>query len=232
MKSALFIVFLSFALGLPAHAAEGGLPYTWSDQTGPREMPWLGKGGRARWWVMDKTKPWDIMNPRGPELERRWGPSGRSGTNPYEDADHAMEYLARSGFLKPWPVYPPEVSQQGAVAFPYRITIVAIHPTVAVLRFDLAAVIEDPIPFSRGAFPPSQYEIYPDQGLGWSKTLNRVMFGTHVSSRGSLMWFCPEANIGPTPLDVASGHTEIALKDFRLAVDRKGEELELTWRAR
>ena len=143
-----------------------------------------------------------------------------------------MQFLAQAGFLKPWPAYPSDSSQKDALALPYRITIVAIQPTVAIIRFDLAAAIEDPIPFSRGAFPPSQYQTYPDQGLGWAKTPNRILFGTHVVNRGSMMWFCPDANVAPTALDVSSGHTEIALKDFHLAVDRKGEELEFTWRGR
>lgn len=58
------------------------------------------------------------------------------------------------------------------------------------------------------------------------------MFGTHVANHGSMMWFCPEANVPPTLLDVSSGHAEIALKDFRLAVDRKGDDLEFAWRGR
>ncbi len=233
MKTSAFIATLILAASLPVHAQQGGgLPFTWSDQTGARDMPWLGKGGRAHWYLMDKSKPWDFMNPRGAEIEKRWGSSGRSGTSPYQDAEHAMEFLTRIGFVKPWPAYPSETPEGQMVAFPYRVTIVAIQPTVAIVRFDLAGAIEDPIPFGRGAYPPSQYQTYPDQGLGWGKTPNRIMFGTHVLNRGSLLWFCPEANVGPTPLDVSSGRAEIVLKDFRLAVERKGDELEVTWRGR
>ena len=233
MKTILLAALLLLATALPATAAqEGALPFVWSDQTGEREMPWMGKGGKARWYVIDKSKPWVIMNPRGPDRAWHWGSSGRSGTSPYEDADRAMEFLARAGFLKPWPAYPPDSSHRDAVALPYRITIVAIQPTVAILRFDLSATIEDPIEFSRGSFPSNQSQIYPDQGLGWSRTPNRIMFGTHVANRGSMMWFCPDANVAPTPLDASSGHAEIALKDFRLAVDRKGDDLEFAWRGR
>ena len=204
----------------------------WSDQTGARDMPWLANGERARWFTMDKTKPWDIMNPRGPEIEKRWGGSGRSGSSPYGDAERAMEYLASTPFMKAWPAYPPDSSQKEAIAFPFRATIVAIQPTVVVLRFDLSGAIEDPTEFSWGAFPKSQEAHFTDQGLGWPKTPNRVMFGTHVVSRGSMWWFCPEENIPPTPLDMSSGTAQIALKDFKLAVLRKGDEIEFAWRKR
>ena len=226
--------FLAAALAmavLPSFA-DNAPPFFWGDQTGKRDMPWLGKGGRAHWYAMDKTKPWDFMNPRGPTIETRWGASGGSGESPYETAQRAMEYLGRIGFLKPWPVYPSDSSQKDASALPYRITIVAIQPTVAILRFDLSAAIEDPIPFSFGAFPPSQRESSELQGLNWASTPNRIMFGTHIFDRGSLLWFSPDAQVPPTRLDMASGHGEIALKDFRLRVEKKGEELEVVWRNR
>jgi hypothetical protein len=211
---------------------EVGLPFVWSDQTGKRDMPWVGKGGRARWFIIDRTRPWDIMDPRGPKLDWSWGSSGSSGENPYKAADRAMAYLGSTGFLKPWPMYPSDSSHKDAYALPFRVTVVAIQPLVAIMRFDLAAPIEDPIEFSAGAFPPSQLHDYPEQHLGWSAAPNQLMFGTHVVDRGSLLWFSPDEKVPPTPLDVSSGHAEIALKDFRLAVDRKGGELEVTWRKR
>jgi hypothetical protein len=213
-------------------AQDMALPFIWSDQTGKRDMPWMGKGGRARWFVIDKTKPWDFMNPRGPTLERHWGSSGGSGTSPYEDADRMMAYLDRVGFLKQWPRYPADSGHNDAVALPYRITVVAIQPTVAILRFDLASIVEDPIEFSFGAFPASQRDNATDQELTWSNVPNRIMMGTRVAHNGSMMWFCPEENIAPRPLDVSSGHAEIALKNFKLGVDLKGEEYEVAWRAR
>jgi hypothetical protein len=231
MRTILFAVSMMLAT-LAAAAEQTGLPFVWSDQTGTREMPWMGKGGRAHWYVIDKTKPWDIMNPRGPTLEWHWGSSGRSGTSPYEDADRAMSYLASVGFMKRWPVYPEDSSQKDAIALPYRITIVSIQPVVAILRFDLSAAIEDPIEFAFGALPASHREHSTDQELAWSKTPNRIMIGTHVASNGALLWFCPEANVPPTPLDLSSGRAQIALKDFRLDVEKKGEELEFSWRAR
>lgn len=213
-------------------AEQVGLPFVWSDQTGKRDMPWMGKGGRAHWYVIDKTKPWDFMNPRGPTLEWHWGSSGGSGTSPYEDSEHMMAYLDRVGFLKPWPRYPSDSNHKDAIALPYRITIVSIQPTVAILRFDLAGVVEDPIEFSFGAFPPSQRDNATDQGLAWANTPNRIMMGTHLANNGSMMWFCPEENIAPRPLDVSSGHAEMMLKDFKLGIDLKGGEFEVAWRKR
>jgi hypothetical protein len=61
---------------------------------------------------------------------------------------------------------------------------------------------------------------------------NPTMFGARVADRGSLLWFSPDAKVPPTALDLASGHAEIALRDFRLAVERKGGELEVSWHAR
>ena len=218
--------------GLPVRADEVALPFVWSDQTGKRDMPWLGKGGRARWYRIDRTKPWDFMNPRGPTIETHWGASGGSGEDPYGTAERARAYLASVGFLKPWPVYPSDASQRDAPALPYRVTIVAIQPTVAILRFDLSAAIADPTEFAFGALPPSQRGQPDLQMLNGAGLPNPTMFGAHVVDRGSLLWFSPDAKVPPTALDLASGHAEIALGDFRLAVERKGGELEVSWRAR
>ncbi len=49
------------------------------------------------------------------------------------------------------------------------------------------------------------------------------MMGTHVVSNGSMMWFCPEENIAPRPLDVSSGHAEMMLKDFKLGLSSRVE---------
>ncbi|HEY2628707.1 MAG TPA: hypothetical protein VGI57_06235, partial [Usitatibacter sp.] len=196
LLSAVTATLLSAALASFA-AQEVALPFVWSDQTGKRDMPWMGKGGRAHWYVIDKTKPWDFMNPRGPTLEWHWGSSGGSGTSPYEDTDRMVAYLDRVGFLKPWPRYPTDSNHKDSVALPFRITIVAVQPTVAILRFDLAGLVEDPTEFSFGAFPPSQRDNSTDQELAWSNTPNRIMMGTHVVNNGSMLWFCPEENIAP-----------------------------------
>ena len=230
MRTLLIAITITFASA--SHAGDVALPFVWSDQNGTREMPWMGRGGRAHWFVIDKTKPWDFMNPRGPTRETHWGSGGGSGESPWETAERAMDFLGAVGFLKPWPVYPGDSSQKDAVALPFRITIISIKPTVAILRFDLAAAIEDPIPFSAGAYPPSQSEIYPDQSLGWARTPNKIMFGTHLVDRGTLLWFCPDEKIAPSPLNLSTGHVEIVLREFRLAVDRKDGELEVTWKRR
>jgi hypothetical protein len=205
------------------------MPFVWNDLTGQRDMPWMGKGGRAHWYVIDRTKPWDVMDPRGPKKETHWGASGSSGESPWETGRRAIEYLARSGALKPWPVYPVAADSlvKGASTFPYRITIVAIEPTVAILRFDLSAAIPDPIPFSFGAYPPSQREQSELQGLLNTDTPNAVMFGTHIASGGSLLWFSPDAQVPPTPLELSGGSAEISAKGLRLRIEQRGAEIEV-----
>ena len=203
------------------------MPYVWNDVTGNRDMPWLGKGGRAHWYKRDVTKPWDVMNPRGPTIETHWGASGGSGESPWDTSNRALAYLERVGMLKDWPAYPPIEGQPRRVAFPFRITIVCIEPTVAILRFDLGATIEDPIEFSFGAYPPSQRSNTPDQHAGGGIITNVVMFGTHVVNRGSLSWFSPDAQVPPTPLDLSSGRTRISVKGIAFDVERKGEEIEV-----
>jgi hypothetical protein len=226
-----FLFALGFALAAPCFAADGGrpalVPYVWNDVTGSRDMPWLGRGGRARWYMRDTTKPWDIMDPRGPKIETHWGASGGSGESPYETANRAVAYLERIGVMKPWPMYPVAEGAGPRRAFPYRITIVCIEPIVAILRFDLSAVIEDPIEFSFGAYPPRLRDNSSDQRLGWPGIANSVMFGTHVSSRGSLLWFSSDAQVPPTPLDLSSGRARIALRDVSFEVERRGEEIEV-----
>jgi len=222
---------LVLALATPCRAADGGppklLPYVWNDVTGSRDMPWLGRSGRARWYMRDVTKPWDFMDPRGPKIETRWGASGGSGESPYETANRAVAYLERIGAMKAWPMYPQAEGADPRRAFPYRITIVCIEPVVAILRFDLSAVIEDSIEFSFGAYPPRHRDNASDQRLGWPGIANAVMFGTHVSSRGTLSWFSPDAQVPPTPLAFSNGRARIALRDLNFEVEHRGEEIEV-----
>jgi len=223
------LLVMALALAAPSYAADdrrGLIPYVWNDVTGDRDMPWMGKGGRARWFLRDTTKPWD-MDPRGPKIEIRWGSSGASGQSPYDAAERAVSYLDRIGALKAWPSYPTAEGVGPRRAFPYRVTIVCIEPVVAILRFDLSAVIEDPIEFSFGAYPPRHRENSTDQRLGWPGVANAVMFGTHVSSRGSLLWFSPDAQVAPTVLDLSSGRARIALRDVSFDVVRQAEEIEV-----
>ena len=225
MKAPAFVFVL--ALAIPVFAAEERalVPYVWNDVTGQRDMPWMGSGGRARWFKRDVTKPWDVMNPRGPTIETRWGASGSSGEAPYATGDRTAAYLASSGFVKPWPSYPTGPGVAPRTAFPYRVTIVCIEPVVAILRFDLSAAIEDPIEFSFGAYPASLRDNAVDQQVSGAGLANAVMFGTRVSSRGTLLWFSPEANVPPTPLVFTGGRAKIALKGFVLELEQRGEEI-------
>jgi hypothetical protein len=220
-------IALMLALAPPVLAADErpGLPFVWTDVTGKRDMPLMGSGSRARWYKRDTTKPWDVMNPRGPTIETRWGASGASGESPYATGDRTVAYLASVGFLKAWPAYPVAQGVAPKSAFPYRVTIVCIEPVVAILRFDLSAAVEDPIEFSFGAYPPSLRDGAVDQHVSGAGIANSVMFGTHVSSHGSLLWFSPEGQVAPTPLELAGGRAKLQLKGFALEVERRGEEL-------
>ena len=222
MKRAAILFFAAMA-----SAASAQLPYLWSDETGDRDMPWMGSGGRAHWYKRDVTSPLDIMNPRGPTIETHWGSSGRSGESPYDTGDRAVAYLERVGALADWPTYPKVDERPGERAYPYRITIVCIEPTVAILRFDLSAAIPDPIEFSFGAFPPSRQDHSPTDTVSGGRNANPVMFGTRVSSRGSLWWFSPDAQVPPTPLDLSSGRAKIAVRGVTLDLQQRGEEIEV-----
>jgi hypothetical protein len=209
----------------PLAAAESLVPYVWNDVTAGRDMPWLGKGGRAHYFKRDVSKPWDVMNPRGPTIERRWGASGGSGEDPFDTGDKTVAYLQRVGTLKGWPSYPPYDGHPGNIAFPFRITIVCIEPVVAIMRFDLSAAIADPIEFFDAAYAPSSRgDAAVDQSVSSGSLVNAVMFGTRVSARGSLWWFSPDAQ-PPTPLDLSAGRARIVVKGVTLEVEKKGEEI-------
>jgi hypothetical protein len=171
------------------------------------------------------TKPWDFMNPRGPTIETTWGSRGGSGESPSATGDRAAAYLASTGFMKPWPWYPVAQDVAARVAFPYRVTIVCIEPTVAILRFDLSAAIEDPIEFSFGAYPASLRETAYDQRVSGEGLANAIMFGTRVANGATLLWFSPEAKAPPTPLDFAGGRARIAVKGVTLELERRGGEI-------
>jgi hypothetical protein len=210
------------AAALPAAAQ---LPFAWSDATGARDMPWMGSGGRARWFKRDATKVTDVMNPRGPTIETRWGASGRSGESPYATGDRTMAYLASTGFLRPWPAYPVGPGVAPRRAFPYRVTIACLDPVVAILRFDLSAAIEDPLEFSFAAFPASLRSTAVDQHVGSSGVANAVMFGTRVAAGTTMLWFSPEAQVPPTPLDLSSGRARIAVQGVTLELEKRGDEV-------
>src|SRR5262249_6833517 len=126
MRRAPLLFALALALAAPSFARDDRalVPYVWNDMTGGRDMPWMGSGGRAKWYMRDTTKPWDIMNPRGPTIETRWGSSGGSGESPWTTGERAVAYLRRIGALKGWPTYPHIDGREDRAAFPYRVTIV------------------------------------------------------------------------------------------------------------
>ena len=201
------------------------IPFVWNDVTGARDMPWRGAGGRAKWFVRDTTTPLDAMDPRGPKIETRWGASGGSGESPYATGDRAADYLERIGALKEWPAYPKVDQRPPMRAFPYRVTIVCIEPTVAIMRFDLAAAIEDPIEFSFGAFPPSHRDNSHEQRVAGGTITNAIMFGTRVASGGSLLWFSPDAQVPPTPIELAGGRARIVAKGITFELEQRGGEI-------
>jgi hypothetical protein len=222
MRAALVLALLC----APVAWAESLTPYIWNDVTGDRDMPWLGRGGRAHYFKRDITKPWDIMNPRGPTIETRWGASGGTGEDPFKSSERAVAYLERVGALKGWPAYPPVEGRPGAVAYPFRVTIVCLEPLVAILRFDLSAAMPDPIEFFEGAMPPSLRGVAAvDQEVSGGNLANAVMFGSRVNARGALQWFSPDAAQAPAPLDLSSGRARITVKGVTLELEKKGEEL-------
>ena len=223
------LLILAALLAIPcADAQQGGrglFPFVWTDVTGSRDMPWMGAGGRARWFKRDVTKPTDVMNPRGPTIETHWGASGGSGESPFATGDRAADYLERTGMLKEWPTYPPVEGRPGRRAFPYRITIVCIEPTIAILRVDLSAAIEDPIEFSFGAFPPALRDNSAEQRVAGGNITNSVMFGTRITAGGSMLWFSPDAAVPPTPLVLAGGRARIVVKGVALELEQRGGEI-------
>jgi hypothetical protein len=147
------LLFLAAILAIPcAHAEQGErmlFPFVWTDVTGTRDMPWVGASGRARWLKRDVTKPTDIMNPRGPTIETRWGASASSGESPWDTGDRAADYLEKVGMAKEWPCIrrsradrrtAPSLSRDDRRIQPDRDP--SLRPS---------ATIEDPIEFSFGA---------------------------------------------------------------------------------
>ena len=226
------LLILAMLLAIPAaHPQQGGrglFPYVWTDVTGSRDMPWMGTGGRARWFKRDVTKPTDIMNPRGPTIETRWGASGASGESPWDTGSRATEYLDKVGLLKEWPTYPAVEGRPARRAFPYRMTIVCLQPTIAILRFDLSAAIDDPIEFSFGVFPAALRDSSSEQQVGSGELTNAAMFGTRLVGTGSLLWFSPDGAVAPTPLDLSRGRATISAKGVSLNLELRNGEVSVT----
>jgi hypothetical protein len=226
------LLLLAAMLAIPCAQAQQGervlFPFVWTDVTGSRDMPWVGAGGRAHWYKRDVTKPTDIMNPRGPTIETRWGASASSGESPWDTGNRAADFLEKAAIVKEWPEYPPSEGRPSRRAFPYRVTIVCIQPTIAILRFDLSAAIDDPIEFSFGAFPAALRDAASDQTVASGNLTNAVMFGTHLLGTGSLLWFSPDGNVAPTPLDFPKGRATITARGVTLNLELRSGEISVT----
>ena len=209
MTKALFVVLLA-ATSVVA----------WDDVTGDRDMPWLGSGGRARWFH-DRSQC--FMCPTGYRDQERWGRSRWTGEDPYTTVGQAMRFLHDAKELERWP----EAIGAGSVggegpgtieprALPYRLTVVMIEPTVIVMRFDLGALVGLPAPHDA-----------PTIGTPW---LNQgVEFGVRVPASGTLLWFSPDAKQRPTPVGMrGDDHGEIVAQGKRLVLDRRGGTWQVT----
>ena len=84
----------------------------WDDTTESRDMPWLGRGGRARWFYKRSEC---FMCPTGYTSENRWGSSAWSGHEPYGTVQAAFRFLMKAkGFRETWPEAHGEGSVGGA----------------------------------------------------------------------------------------------------------------------
>lgn len=190
----------------------------WEDATDDRDMPWLGGGGRARWFH-DRSSC--LMCPTGYRDEERWGRSRWTGADPYATVGTAMRFLQKSGALARWP----EALGEGSVfdgretieprAAPYRFTVVMIEPTVVVMRFDLGALVGAPHPGT-------------DQTIGTARLNAGVEFGTRIPATGTLLWFSPDGGQVPTPVVLSSPDAgEIVADGKRLVLTRRGDVWEV-----
>jgi hypothetical protein len=187
----------------------------WEDVTGDRDMPWLGGGGRARWFRERSTC---LMCPTGSREDDRWGRSRWTGEDPWATVAEVTSFLARSGALARWP----EAFGEGSAwdgsgepttprAVPYRFTIVMLEPTVVVMRFDLGAMVGAPGPDAA-------------QTIGTARLTQAVEYGTRLPATGTLLWFSPDADQAPTPVTLSSPDAgTITVGGTRLALTRRGD---------
>jgi len=189
----------------------------WDDTTESRDMPWLGRGGRARWFYKRSEC---FMCPTGYTSENRWGSSAWSGHEPYGTVQAAFRFLMKAkGFRETWPEAHGEGSVGGADAdvidpraAPYRFTVVMIEPTVVVMRFDLGALVKLGSPVN-------------EQVIGTPWLNQSVEYGTHIPATGTLLWFSPELDQAPTPVaSSAPDRANIVVRDATLTLVRTGDE--------
>jgi hypothetical protein len=201
----------AFVLASLLFGACGG----WGDATGTRDMPWLGRGERARLFSRESAC---VMCPTGSSYERSWGSSGRSGQDPYDTVGRAFGFLHARGVLDDWPTAIGEGSVGDGSqiitprAAPYRFTVVMIEPTVVVMRFDLGALVK-----VGGADA--------EQTIGTPWINQGVEFGTRLAATGSLSWFSPDGGQPPIPVPLTTPERgEIVVAGLRLDLDRHGDE--------
>ena len=192
----------------------------WDDVTGDRDMPWLGSGGRARWFH-DRSSC--FMCPTGYRDAERWGRSRWTGEDPYTTVGRAMRFLRDAHWLERWPaaIGAGSVGGEGPGtieprALPYRLTVVMIEPTVVVMRFDLGSLVGLPAPKNA-----------PTIGTPW---LNQgVELGTRIPATGTLLWFSPDAKQEPAPVAMTGDDRgEIVVQGKRLVLDRRGGTWQVT----
>lgn len=191
----------------------------WEDATGDRDMPWLGGGGRAKWFHQRSSC---LMCPTGYRDEERWGRSRWTGSDPYGTVGAAMRFLQRSGALTRWPVALGEGSIYDGSgetieprAAPYRFTVVMIEPTVVVMRFDLGALVGAPHPGT-------------EQTIGTPRLDAGVEFGTRIPAIGTLLWFSPDTEQVPTQVPLSSREAgAIEVDGTRLVFTRRGDVWEV-----
>jgi len=191
------------------------LVHAWKERT-DGDMPWLGSGGRARYYTQE-TSGWGL--PTGYRIETRWGSSTWTGEDPYVTAGRAMGFLGSVGVLAQAP--PGQgagsvATESGQVvqprALPYGFTVVMIEPTVVIMNFDLVAL-------TRGNESPQGQVLGSPLLDGW------IRYGTRLPATGTLLWFSPEAKQAPIPVSgQASGNGEIVVKGIRLALQKRGDE--------
>lgn len=195
-----------------------GRAHAWDDVTGDADMPWMGKGGRARYFRKHATC---MMCPTGYRVEERWGSGGwfSGGGDPYGIVQTAFRFLMKDQYAREmWPHAFGEGSVGGADvdvieprAAPYRFTIVMIEPTVVVMRYDLGALV-------KLGSPGNGQEI----GTPW---LNQsVEYGTRLPATGTLLWFSPDAAQGPRPVPLSSpSEGAIRVQGIELELRRDGD---------
>ena len=197
-----------------------GTAVAWDDVTGERDMPWLGSGGRARWFH-DRSSC--FMCPTGYRDEERWGRSRWTGEDPYATVGRAMRFLHDTKQLERWPAAIGEGSVGGEGpgtieprALPYRLTVVMIEPTVVVMRFDLGSLVGLPAP--RNA--PT---------IGTPRLAQGVEYGTRFPATGTLLWFSPDAKQEPMPVAMRDDDRgEIVAQGKQLVLDRRGGTWQVT----